>query len=268
MLNLVVVNTKGGVGKTNIALNILPVLLQGKNITYYQLDNNNKLSVRSDFVNIKEFKLNNLNEALSEIEFSDNDVNIIDAGGGDDVKLVLQEVANSILDDVRFIIPVSKNLSIRYNIEDTLKHIYKNFKNPKVYLMFNFLENINDYKKEYINIFGDEVFEIEPLKELDKFQKEFGFVINSSLFQILELNKEILLDRYLKVKELAENKNKLLKVKKEELKDLVKKKEIKNEEAHKRYLTFRNKIRQAEEIEKVIKDLKSINKNIITELTK
>lgn len=267
MKNLVIANTKGGVGKTNISLNILPSLLKtDKNtITYYQLDNNNKIDVTSDNINIKQFKLNNLEEALTEVEFSAEDVNIIDCGGGDDTIKVLEELKNCVLEDLKFIIPINKNLSIRHNIEETIRIIKDNFDNPEIYLCFNFLDKDKDLKKEYINIFGDEIFDIKPIS-LAEFQADSCYVLNTNLFQILELKNMILIDSYIELFSLVKNKEKLSKKQKEELHKKIKNGEITKEEGQKEYLILRNKIRQAEKIVNLVNELREANKDFIKAL--
>ncbi|BAF70790.1 hypothetical protein [Nitratiruptor sp. SB155-2] len=267
MTNLVIVNTKGGVGKTNVGLNVLPTILRDRKITYYQLDNNNKLVVDSQNINIREFRLNELDQALTEIEFSDDDVNIIDAGGGDDVKAVLNEVANSILNNVKFIIPINQNLSLRHNIKDTVKLIKEKFSNPKIFLFFNFINKNTELDQDYINIFGNETFDIKPLPIINQLEKAFGFAPNNNIFQILEINKKILLDKYLEVKGLVENKEKLLTDTKNKLHESIKEGKIDKDIAQNEYYQLRKNINQAKEIVDLVNDLKAANEKFLKAVT-
>jgi len=258
MKNFIIVNTKGGVGKTTIGLNVLPILFKGK-INYFQLDNNNKIVLNSKNINITEFRLNALTEALAKIEFSDNDINIIDAGGGDDTILVLKELANSILENLIFIVPVSKNLSIQHNIVKTINEIHKHFENPDIYLFLNYVTNKN-IKEEFINIFGSELYNISPLLDtLDVNKEVFGIIPDTNLFQILELKKEILLDKFLEIENLVKNKTELLKKKKEKLYSLIEEKKISREEAEKEYILFNKKVKQAEKVVELVDILKKSN---------
>ena len=260
MKNFVIVNTKGGVGKSTIGLHVLPVLFESENINYFQIDNNNKIIVNTDSLNIKEFKLNSLSEALAEIEFSDNDINIIDAGGGDDTKIILKELADSILENLIFIIPVSKNLSIRHNIIETLDIINENFENPVIALMLNF-KNTNEPKNEFINIYGSDIYNIPPLSLNTDIIT--GYTPETNIFQILELNKEILLDKFNLIKELAYRKKEVLTAKKNELYSLIQEGKLSKNDAEKQYITFNKKVKQAEKIVELVERLKKENENFI-----
>ena len=267
MKNFVIINTKGGVGKTTIGLNVLPVLFNGDeiNINYFQLDNNNKISVTSDYINIEEFRLNKLTEALAKIEFSDNDINIIDAGGGDDAKAVISELANSILDNLIFIIPVSKNLSIQHNISETVNMINELIPNSKAYLFLNYF---NGSTSEYINLFGSDLYNIPPLIDtLPKVDKKvFGIIADTNLFQIIELRNEILLDKYKKIKHYAEQKEKILKQKKTALYNKISNGEITTAEGEKEYIQYNKQIKQAEKIVNLVKALKEYNADFVSEV--
>jgi len=268
MKNFVIINTKGGVGKTTIGLNVLPVLFNGDkiNINYFQLDNNNKINVTSNYINIEEFRLNKLAEALAKIEFSDNDINIIDAGGGDDAKAVLNELANSILDNLIFIIPVSKNLSIQHNISETINMINELIPNSKAYLFLNYFNGIIS---EYINLFGSDLYNIPPLIETlpDVVSKKvFGIITDTNLFQIIELRNEILLDKYKKIKNYAEKKENILKRKKAELYEKISNGEITSAEGEKEYIQYNKQVRQAEKIVNLVKTLKDHNEDFMSEV--
>ena len=259
MKNFVIVNTKGGVGKTTIGLHVLPVLFETNSINYFQIDNNNKNIIKTNTLNIKEFKINKLTEALAEIEFSDNDINIIDAGGGDDTKAVLTELADSILENLIFIIPVSKNLSIRHNIIETVNLINEKFENPVISLFLNFKTTSNP-KEEFINIYGSDIYNISSLKIHTDI---VGYAPDTNIFQILELNKEILLDKFNSIKNLAYNKKEILKSKKNELYSLIEKNELSKKEAEERYILFNKKVKQAEKIVELVEKLKNENKEFV-----
>lgn len=270
MKNFIIVNTKGGVGKSTIALNILPALLYKNSddkIYYYQLDNNNKLNIKSKFIDIKEFKLNNLTDVLTSIEFSDNDINIIDCGGGDDTKIILKELENSILENLIFIVPVSKNLSIRHNIFDTVKLINEKFTNPKIYLFLNYINSIDNIHNEFINIFGNELYDIAPVN-LSKYNIKniFGYIPETNLFSIFEFKKEILLDAFLNSKSISENDKIMLKNKKEKIYERVNNNEITKEEGLLEYQNFNKQVRQAKEVKKLITELKEINENFLSDI--
>ena len=99
MANLVVCNTKGGVGKSFISTQILPLAFDTE-INIFEIDNNNKSVLKDSSLNFKTLDLSKAEEALQEADYNFEDVNIIDVGGGDDVKKVLEYIQkNDILID-------------------------------------------------------------------------------------------------------------------------------------------------------------------------
>jgi hypothetical protein len=155
-------------------------------------------------------------DAIDEIEFFENDVNVIDAGGGDDTFKVLKELRDStIQNSLNFIIPTNKDLPVVYNLKKTINYILENFENPNIYLFLNFAtkNTKNEIKKEFGNIFGDKEYEIEGLINLYRDEiKKFGYVTNSYLFQILDLQKTSFVDflkesRYFSTEDLIDLKN-------------------------------------------------------------
>lgn len=94
----VIVQTKGGVGKTTVSGIVAALLyLQNKNqINLFEIDDNNNSKVNSNYINYQSLKLKDSEVVIDDIQFSSlsdsNLVNIVDAGGGNDTKIVLQKL--------------------------------------------------------------------------------------------------------------------------------------------------------------------------------
>lgn len=212
----IVVSTKGGTGKTTTALHILPTIahLEGyKNINYYQLDDNNKMEINSNAINIKNYSLKNTENAIDnvelEIDLQEETINIIDVGGGNDTKMVLSYLnSNATLEseEITFYIPINTNLSQQKNLKDTIVLIQEVYSKPKIILVLNEVNNFENYKNEFINIFGDDVYGIEPMTDLieENFQQVVK-VLKENLFQVMEYRNKTLLDGYINALEISKN---------------------------------------------------------------
>jgi cellulose biosynthesis protein BcsQ len=95
----IIPQTKGGVGKTTIS-GIVATLLylqnQNQKINLFEIDDNNVSRVNSNYINHQSLKLKNSEVIIDDIQFTSladsNISNIIDAGGGNDTKIVLKKV--------------------------------------------------------------------------------------------------------------------------------------------------------------------------------
>jgi len=264
-MNLVVLNTKGGVGKTTIAVHMLPYLFRDKGeMTLYHIDNNNKIDYKTKNFKIKQFRINQTNDAIDEVELNslvdENKINIIDAGGGDDTKRVLKALSEAMV-PVKFIIPIDQNLQSRTNLSQTIEEISTRFPNPEIYVVLSRIFNKNEIKKEFISIYGNETFGVSAI-DADTLQKikDFGFMPFWSVLQIFDAQKTALLDKFLSIEELIKDKDKLIKEFVEKLK------QDNNEEMTEKYKKFKQTLREAEEIYKYSKNLDKINKNFVTKI--
>ena len=275
-MNIVVCNTKGGAGKTTISLNVLPLLIKTKiedeEIAYYQLDDNNKIILNSNNVKIKTYKINEANEVLDEIMLENltnpEKANIVDCGGGNDTKIVIKNLAENRIEDNIFIIPLNQNLSVRHNVIDTINLIKENFKNAKIILIANNVFDVNNIQKEFLSIFGDEDFDIEPLNLKELNVKNIGIVPFIPFLQVIEAKKEILLDKYNEAKEILKDEKIATKKFAEKLDKELKEGKITKEEMKQKFSEFRNIVRNAKRITAAAEKIIEVNQDILEDLTK
>ena len=221
----VVVSTKGGVGKTTIAQQVLaPFVYQktNKKVEIIELDNNNKSNVLNDseVLEVKPVELHKKDEVLlnkfMEVVAEDKDV-IVDVGGGDDTKRVLEAFKELRLEDeITFFVPVLKDLSNEKNVIDTWSLIRTWNTQAKIYFVLNRFTN----EKEFSSI-------LKKLNEVkEDTNKSLLFLEDTPLFD--EIAKEFKKSVYeITLSELDNSKAKKLLVETAKQKDIKKLKEIK-----------------------------------------
>lgn len=182
-----------------------------KNIQVFELDDNNSTNINSDFLNHSSLRLKDSEIALDDIQFnalsSEDVISIIDSGGGNDSKLVLQKLQEIDLSGLNYYVPCNDDMEQVQNIKDTIELIRKFDKNGKINLILNRCLNLEkeEIQKQFINIFGNEELEIDSEIENIKVDSIY-FVPNSNIFSILKSHYKIaLLDSYLQSIDLIEN---------------------------------------------------------------
>lgn len=210
----VIPQTKGGVGKTTIS-GIVATLLylqnQNQKINLFELDDNNTSRVNSNYINHQSLKLKNSEVAIDDIQFSslsdDNVVNIVDAGGGNDTKIVLLKLKEIDLYGLNYYIPLNDDMEQVDNVKDTIILIRDFDKSATINLVLNrcFTLEKEEIQKQFINIFGSEELDI-PNRLTDLKVDNVFFVPNSSIFSILKSHYKVsLLDSYLSSIDLVQN---------------------------------------------------------------
>lgn len=210
----VVPQTKGGVGKTTIS-GIVATLLylqnQNQKINLFEIDDNNMSRVNSNYINHQSLKLKNSEVVIDDIQYSslsdDNVVNIVDAGGGNDTKIVLEKLNEIDLSGLNYYIPLNDDMEQVDNVKDTIALIRDFDKSAKINLILNrcFTLEKEEIQKQFINIFGSEELDI-PNKLLDLKIENIFFVPNSNIFSILKSHYKVsLLDSYLSSVDLVSN---------------------------------------------------------------
>ncbi len=211
---IVVPQTKGGVGKTTISMTLATLIHQqnqNQKINLFEIDDNNVTKVNSNYINHQSLKLKNSEVVIDDIQFSslsdNNVVNIVDAGGGNDTKIVLQKLKEIDLTGLNYYIPVNDDLEQVDNVLDTIILIRDFDKSATINLMLNrcFSLEKEEIKDQFINIFGDDELDI-PNRLTDLKVDNIFFVPNSKIFSILKSHYKVsLLDSYISSVDLVQN---------------------------------------------------------------
>lgn len=210
---IVIVNTKGGVGKTTVA-NVFGQLFysnQNQKINIFEIDDNNTTQVNSNYINYQSLKLKDSEVVLDDIQFnllSDNNViNIVEAGAGNDSIVVLSKLKEIDLTGLNYYIPLNDDMEQVDNVKDTIALIRDFDKSGKINLILNrcFTLEKEEIQKQFINIFGSEELDI-PNRLTDLKVDNIFFIPNSNIFSILKSHYKVsLLDSYLSSIDLVKN---------------------------------------------------------------
>ncbi len=210
----VIPQLKGGVGKTTISDVIATNIYlnnQDKKINLFELDDNNVSNVNSNYINHQSLKLKDSEVVIDDIQFnslSDSNVtNILDAGGGNDTKIVLHRLKEIDLVGSNYYVPVTDNLDEVKNVQDTITLIRDFDKSANINLILNrcFSLEKDEIQKQFINIFGSDDLDIP--NQLDNLKVDnIFFFSNSNIFSILKIFYKVsLLDSYLSSVDLIQN---------------------------------------------------------------
>jgi len=209
----VIVNEKGGVGKSITSKFILPTLLYKPDIkiNVYEIDNTNSAkNFDSELINYNLFKIDEQNNAIFDIVFNEDDsktVSIVDVGGGDDVHAVLKSLAKNKIVNPKFIIPTNDDAEQFDNISNTIAKIKKYYDNPRIILVLNKVHDVSNPKAQFVNLFGNEKWGYKPdFPKIEKDVDSMSMIPESSLFVLLKNQYKIsLLDMYIHALDLTDN---------------------------------------------------------------
>jgi len=179
----------------------------------YEIDNNNKKgSVQSSIINHRVFQVSESKEAIFDVSFDEDDkeiLSITDTGGSDDYKAVLESLYKNKLKNIDFYIPTLHDDETISNIQDTIKEIKKYFENPKITLVLNKAKSVdlNEVKKQFINIFGSEKYNYKSNYEsIVNDISSIAIIPETHLIYLMKNHYRIeLADLYLSSKDLNEN---------------------------------------------------------------
>lgn len=218
-------STKGGVGKSTISSQVLPLLAElcKKKVSLYELDNNNFKNEKTDAdakIKYQNFDINDSNRLISSTilykhihhEISDELI-IIDAGGGDDTNAVIDYLADNEITNIVYFIPVNRSAKQFSNTLKTVEKIRKFDKESLIYIVFNGYEaknerggnkTIDEIKSEFVGFFGTKEFGIKgrvsELKNLingfffTPYRKEYDILesyLDTTLFEFYDIAKSV-----------------------------------------------------------------------------
>lgn len=202
--NIVIANTKGGVGKSSISSMILPTFLNG-DVNLYQVDDNNVHKIENCSFNIINMKTNEAEEMTADIDFSniseESITNIIDCGGGNDTIKILSELKG--IKNIKYLVPINDDIDQINNALDTIKLIKANEKKPNITLVLSRVINLSEKEtqEQFVGLYGSEELGVEPrIKEFTNCK--LTFVPNTPILGVLKnIYSVSLKDSYLLAKE-------------------------------------------------------------------
>lgn len=208
---LVVVQTKGGVGKTVLSSHVLPALIDNKKINVFEIDDNNVSKIKSNVINFKTIKVQHSDNELYDVYFDlindDDVVNIVDCGGGNDSIAILDKLAENDMSGLTYFVPINDDIEQFENAKNTITAIRQRDARAKINLILNRVNVMNEesIKKQFINVFGDEEVGLNNrIKELDA--EHVYFVPTSTVFGIVKnIYQTTVKDSYLEARDIIDN---------------------------------------------------------------
>jgi len=217
---IIVTSTKGGEGKTVTATMIIPALFigKGRSINIYEIDDNNESDFSNSKIKFKSLRVEQSKESITDVSFDSMDdsndaVNIIDAGGGNDTLQVLDVVGKRKIVDATYIVPLNQNSKNVKNAIQTIKKIKEIEEDPKIFLLLNRCKSLDEeaIKKQFFGLFGWEEREVKgeidnpALKDV-----QILFAEETRIFEILEDQHHLtLFDIYDEAKNIVNNRDEL-----------------------------------------------------------
>lgn len=170
----IVVNTKGGVGKSTVSSQFLAAYLFSKNqeiVDFVEIDDENKSVAKlseSEILNAKVVSLELLSKFIDNVTLSNQDL-IIDVGGNYTATKFLEALKNSggFMSETVYYIPMLHGDQDALNAHQTYTAIREFDKKSKVIFVLNNCQNyknIEHIEYYYPFFFGREELEIEPLQ--------------------------------------------------------------------------------------------------------
>ena len=203
----VTLGNKGGTGKTNTAIHILPAIIKQQEpnaiIDFIEIDDNNKNSdvyTLSRVMNtMQSIQLKDGIDMLQDVVFDlmemrEHHYIIIDAGGGNDTKEVVSLIKTLEITEVAeliYIVPFMSSKAQIQNIRDM--HSAKLFDKERVVYVLNSVKDMLNVENEFLFWFGNNDLNIPSLyEELE--QPQCLHIPYTNLFDIATIGAETIYD--------------------------------------------------------------------------
>lgn len=269
-MNIAVVNTKGGVGKSTISSMILPLFFaedvedDGRTVNVYEIDNNNKsVFSGSSAINFKNIKVKDAEDVITKVQMDfdkkSDSINIIDSGGGDDTVAILKYMQEMEVEGSIYIIPTNDDIEQTENIKQTISLIKNIDPLAKIILALNrvitdsLTIDEKELKGQFIGLYGNKEMGIEPV--IDQLRDELIGIVgipNTPIFGILKnLKHTTAIDYYIQNIGVVEN---FSKRRKEWIKqgDEIYKKNYQEFQIAKKLVNVRKSLKEFEELIKKV----------------
>lgn len=170
----IVLGSKGGIGKSTIAQNVIAPLVFSKTnekVLVLEVDDNNVSdSLDSDIINFESFKVGEgVDKTMRELfEVYNGKRVVVDVGGGNDTTEFFKSIRGLELDDkCTFYIPLLKNKSGMKNLLDTISMI-REYSKSEIRIILNQAKSTNekDLQKEFTYFYGDESLNIKSVFDM------------------------------------------------------------------------------------------------------
>lgn len=192
-------NNKGGVGKTQTATTLATILFyRGREFRVIELDNNNTSMLFSNSRILGSdkaisLKLDEKTKAIGSMIFqiaNNKEMDfILDIGGGDDIKALLESLKSLKLEKI-WLIPTTSDKKYLTNAADTFEMIGDS---KNTFFILNKVYGKESLENEFMYFFGNSKFGIKTVS--DVFTKtKYLSIPHSQFFQIAEDSEQTLLD--------------------------------------------------------------------------
>ena len=174
-VNVIVVNTKGGAGKSTTAMQIVSTyfLAKGQGVELLELDNQNqdakifsKSKIKTTQINV-DANAKDLNQTVRDLFLSENKTNtnrVLDIGGNATTSNFIQSLKSTHMHNMvdLFIVPMSGGSQDLKNAKDTLEMILNMKSNAKVLFALSRVRNPKRVQFQYGDFLNDEEFKKYP----------------------------------------------------------------------------------------------------------